>query len=1232
MGKRKKISRAVAGAQTYVVGIGASAGGLEALRALFGSLKTTPRNMAFVVVQHLAPLHRSRLVELIASTTKLPVEEVQDGMAPATGVIYITPPNANLISQGGRLRLRGTELGPKPSVDTFFRSLASDIGPRAIGIVLSGTGSDGALGIQAIRAAGGITLAQSAQSAKYDSMPKAAIQTGAVDGALAPEEIAKELLHISGHRPGKSPRRLAPAGGDPYEAIMRILERQVGVDFFRYKQATIRRRLERRLMATGCPSLQHYARYLEHTPGEAQSLVQNILISVTSFFRDAEAFKALGQRVQERIRAKRDAAPFRAWVVGCASGEEAFSLAILLSEAVERSKINVRLQIFATDLDEHALAIARRATYPAQSLVGVPKKLIDKYFHPLDDGNYQVRTSLRDAIVFAKHDATEDPPFLSLDLVSCRNVLIYFGVPLQAQLFKTFEYALAKGGLLFLGKSEAVPQDSTAFRLVGRRQKIFERLGSRSEVPHKTRRDASRENAFISRAKEVGHALDLVSSVVSGLAPDSIIIDGELYIKHVFGGAGEYLVHPPGQATQNLSKLVPAALGAELVALVHKADKTGRSATGRRHELKLKNQPRSVQLTAVPLSSAGSRDFLLSFQSLEAQPAKGRRAGRAAHRMPAEERAAHLQVELNEVREQLQTVLEEHETTNEEMQSLNEELQSTNEELQSSNEELETTNEELQSSNEELTTVNEELNVKTTEMQSMNQRLHAIQNAIAYPLLIVDRAKKLLNFNPAARQLFRLSDADLGQDVRVSGALGDIRELIRLVDQAFAKKSEPRLQLEVGERGFEVQIRLFRDIKGPVEGAVASFVENTEIVRALADSRLHRERLSSILEATPAIVTMKDLSGVYLYANKRFGDMLGARIEAIVGRSDEELFGKEAGAALHERDLDVVRRKKALEVVESYGLGGAGRTWSSSKFPLLDTKKRVQSVCTIGLDMTERLRDQATIERQQEELGRVTRYSALSEIAAGIAHEVNTPLSVILTKAEILKARAANGAIPPPDAVAIANDVSKMAKNVSEIVDGLASAVAHKGNRLEKTCLRQIVQDAARLCEPRVHRSSAELRLDLPRDETPVECYPVQIMQILVNLLNNAVDAVAERRERWIKVRLRATEREAIVEVSDSGPGISAGVAEKIFTPFFTTKKDRDGTGIGLSLSRSIARRHYGELVLDAGAADTCFRLTLPRRSPERRVVVLKNNETPLLPSATAGVRHPGAGEAERAS
>ena len=323
--------------------------------------------------------------------------------------------------------------------------------------------------------------------------------------------------------------------------------------------------------------------------------------------------------------------------------------------------------------------------------------------------------------------------------------------------------------------------------------------------------------------------------------------------------------------------------------------------------------------------------------------------------MSAEKRVALLQAELHELREHLQTVMEEHETANEEAQSLNEELQSSNEELQSANEELETTNEELQSSNEELTTVNEELNVKTAELQSMNQRLHAIQNAIAYPLLIFDRTKRLLNFNPGARQLFRLTDSDIGADVRDAGTLAEVPPLMRLIDSALARRKDPHLQLELGGRSFDVRIQLFRNMKGVVEGGVVNLVDNTEIVHALAENRVTRERLSSILEATPAIVTMKDLGGAYVYVNRRFTAMLRAKAEAVLGHTDEDLFGKEVAAALREHDLEVVKRKKAVEVTERYGLGAAGRTWSSSKFPLFDAKKRVYSICTVSLDMTERI-------------------------------------------------------------------------------------------------------------------------------------------------------------------------------------------------------------------------------------------------------------------------------------
>ena len=1312
----------------YIVGIGASAGGLEALRALFGAMKAPPRGMAFVVVQHLAPLHRSRLVELIASTTKLPVVEVKDEVMPQAGTIYITPPNANLLSEDGRLRLTRTEFGPKPSVDGFFRSLAADIGPAAVGIVLSGTGSDGALGMQAIKAAGGITMAQSAESAKYDSMPKAAMHAGAVQRGQAPEEIAADLLHLARHGAAKRHRVAARVAakklqGDPYEAIMRSLERQVGVDLLKYKQSTIRRRLERRLSATGSATLEQYAAYLEATPGEAQSLLQNVLISVTAFFRDADAFKALAQRAAERLRHKRDGQTFRVWVLGCATGEEAFSLGIVLSEAIEAARKQVRLQMFATDLDEHALAIARRATYPAAALVGVPKKLIDKYFEPQDDGTYRVRTSLRDAIVFARHNASEDAPFLNLDLLSCRNVLIYFNNRLQQQLFKTFEYALLRGGLLFLGKSEAVPHDGRGFRMVGGKHKIFERLGTKSEPPHATPRETSRESAFVSRAREVGQALDLFNCVINGLAPDSIIVDSDIYIKHVFGAAGEFLVHPAGQATQNLSKLLPGDMGIDLLTLVHRADRTGRGASGLRHEVKLKEGPRLVQLTAAPLGTGASKDYLVCFHASPVGPKDtGRRRGAA----DGDASADRLRRELEELREHLQTVRQEQETTSEELQSLNEELQSSNEELQSSNEELETTNEELQSSNEELTTVNEELNVKSAELQSMNQRLKAIQTSIVYPLLVIDRERCIISFNPAARQLFRLADGDLGVEYRAAGILGEIDPLRTLVDQAFRRKGDARLQLEFAGRKFEVQIQVFNGARGAVEGAVASFVDNTAIVDALEDSRLSRHQFSSILESTPAIVTMKDLNGVYQYVNKRFAQMLGKTPEAIVGRTDDELFGRDTSAKLQEHDYEVIKKKKPLEFNETFQVGRETRIWSSSKTPLFDARKRVQSICTVSLDLTERtaheqqlelfrrafsasnnglliadpalpgcpvtfatqplaelagvpearlhgmklvellrrlqlqvpgaalealaedirsreshsltaaaspasgsvawlelasrvvslqegkhvivafldvsqrIRDQRLITQQQEELERVSRFSALTEIAAGIAHEVNTPLGVIVTKAGILKELNRQRGINLPEAVAIADDITRMAKNVSEIVHGLGSIASRRIDRLETTCMRQIVRDAAKMCEPRLHRISADLRLDLPEGEVPVECYPVQIMQVIINLLNNAADASADRRDRWVAVRVRATDQRAAVTVMDSGPGISSTLAEKIFTPFFTTKGAQKGTGIGLSLARSIARRHNGELVLEAEAENTCFTLSLPLRQEVR--------------------------------
>jgi two-component system CheB/CheR fusion protein len=547
----------------YIVGIGASAGGLEALRSLFGALKQGS-TMAFVVVQHLAPTHRSRLVELIAHSTPLRVKEVQDGEAPQPGVICVTPPGKDVFYEGGLLRLREPQLtvGPKPSIDLFFHSLADNGGDAVIGIVLSGTGSDGAHGIRAIKAAGGLTISQQAQSAKYDGMPKAAKMTGSVDLELTPERIADELARLERLDGPRGAVIARPAASlDIYQEILSVVTAELGVDFADYKPSTIHRRIERRMVANRCESLRAYHRYLSETPAEAKLLFQDILISVTSFFRDHEAFKALSARLTQQIRGKPQGAAFRAWSIGCATGEEAYSIAILVSEILDKLKKPIQVQIFATDLDDQALAIARKGIYSKASFAEFPPELIEKYFNHVDE-RLQIKSSLRDWIIFARHNVTEDPPFINQDLVTCRNLLIYFNGKLQARAFNTIHYALDRGGTLFLGRSEAVPSGSPFFEIVDKHAKLYLRLERKGDIPRSvSRHEASREAALISKEKggaSVSSAGSPMPSLIAALAPNSILVDSDFKLIHVYGSAGELLRHPVGEATQSVAKLLPS--------------------------------------------------------------------------------------------------------------------------------------------------------------------------------------------------------------------------------------------------------------------------------------------------------------------------------------------------------------------------------------------------------------------------------------------------------------------------------------------------------------------------------------------------------------------------------------------------------------------------------------------------------------------------------------------------
>jgi two-component system CheB/CheR fusion protein len=768
-------------------------------------------------------------------------------------------------------------------------------------------------------------------------------------------------------------------------------------------------------------------------------------------------------------------------------------------------------------------------------------------------------------------------------------------------------------------------------------------------------------------------------------------------------------------------------LGLELASLLYRAEKNHTLVQGKKHELRADGDIQLVQMSVAPLTiSSEAKQFLVSFHRSPLRVAESESRELFSARLPPEERVKELEKELHAVKEQLQSVLEEHQASNEELQSLNEELQSANEELQSSNEELETTNEELQSSNEELTTLNQELNVKSSELQILYNRHQATQSAIAYPLLIIDDKLNVLDFNPSARHLLRVGDEDLGSQLRSVPAPMDLTEINNAVVKALREQKNSRFQFHTKERTFEIQVQVFLGDKEAVGGAVVSFIDNTEITMALEESQVMKSRLSSIIDNTPAMVSMKDLSGVYIFANNRFCEVTGRQLEDVVGCTDDELFGKEAAKHIREKDFEVLKREEALQFEERHDIEGQTRFWTSSKFTLFNSRNRPYSVCTISLDITdravrerqlelfrqaiasansgtviledsgdgmavsfcsepfatmlgyqpsqfighnlaqffqrigmhskgrsmndlaaaiesgsetsftcvaptgngqeltfeirsarvesktdqhthvilsifdvtERLKDQQIILSQQEELSRYSRFSALGEIAAGISHEINTPLNVITANTDILKRAVQLSKLTDERVLQSAEDIERMAKGISNIVRGLKTVAGIDPGNVEQASMQKLIQDALKICQLRLQRSEIDMRLALPPEDIMVFCYPIQIMQVVVNLVNNSLEAIADSKKPWIQITLEEQGDSVMMTVVDSGSGIDANLTEKIMTPFFSTKKKQNGTGMGLSLSRAIARRHNGDLVLDPTAANTTFRLEITKDQP----------------------------------
>jgi len=874
-----------------IVGVGASAGGVEALEYLFNAMPPDP-GVAFVIITHVAPQRESLLPEILARDTRMPVLIAERDQEVHPNHVYVAPAGAVLDIRKGRLGVRaGTEHRERTPIDTFFAALAEDQGEYAIGIVLSGAGSDGTLGIKAIKEHGGLTLAQAADHSgpRHASMPESAIASGLVDLAVPVETMPEQLAAYLRSFDILDKEVDKEAGAETSrKAICEILLDHTGHDFSGYKTRTFYRRIERRMQILQIPSLPAYVDRLREDPGEVNTLFRDLLIGVTNFFRDTKAFEALQQLVMPRLfEGKGPSDTIRVWVPGCATGEEVYSLAILLREQAEQSRSRAKIQVFATDIDEAALAVARAGRYPDTLLQGVSKDRLERFFTS-EGTSYVVNKSIRDVCVFSSHSVLRDPPFSRMDLISCRNLLIYLNSELQTHVIPILHYALKPNGFLFLGTSENVTQHGDLFSSIDKKSRIFQRRGDDAAMPHVPalfRRPAVAGGGLAESKEPTGRSVrqSMEARVLEHYSPAHVVVSREGDVINYSGGTGKYLEAPAGRPSRALMAVARKGLRQPLRSALQEAVESQRTAVRDNVELESAGKSERVRITVEPLRGDGNESLYLvvfgdlRLRALEERPARPRK-GKAR-----DGNLEQLERELRETRERLQSMAEEYETAIEELKSSNEEMVSVNEELQSTNEELETSKEELQAVNEGLQTVNHELTVKIDELDRANSDLKNLYESTDIATVFLDRELIVRSFTPAVTRIFNLIPGDRGRPLTDIFHHLDYAELPQDIQQIFGVRQpfERRVNRRDGAAHYIVRALPYWTGSGKVEGAVLTFSDVTGLAQAEEQQRVlvaelnHRVKNMLTVIASIATQTLKRSDDVEA-AREAFLDRLHA--------------------------------------------------------------------------------------------------------------------------------------------------------------------------------------------------------------------------------------------------------------------------------------------------------------------------------------------------------------------
>ncbi|MDQ3744204.1 MAG: PAS domain S-box protein [Acidobacteriota bacterium] len=973
-----------AGDEFLVVGLGASAGGIKALKEFFARVPSDS-GMAYVVILHLSPEHESRLAEVLQAATEMPVRQVRGSVRIEPNCVYVIPPNKSLAMTDGRLalsRVKDVEERRAP-VDIFFRTLAESKHERAVSVVLSGTGADGSMGMKRVKEMGGVCVVQDPREAEYSDMPRHSIATGLVDYVLPVGEIPLKLVAYS-ERLGQTrvPVEALERPDTDEQALRQIftqLRVRTGHDFSNYKRATVLRRIERRINVHALADLQAYALFMREHADEARALLRDLLISVTNFFRDCESFEALERSFIRRLFLDKDEGDqVRIWAAGCATGEEAYTLAMLLTECAESLPDAPTVQVFATDIDERAIAAAREGFYTEADVADVSPERLRRFFVREANGGYRVRRELREMVLFAHHNLIKDPPFSHLDLVSCRNLLIYLNGAAQARVMQVLHFALNPGGYLFLGASESIDGATDLFLTLDKGAHIYQSRAVAARLPlpipdspvagHVADLRQKDERVRETRGVERLSYADLHQRLVEQYVPPSVVVNEEYDIVHLSERAGRFMQVAGGEPSHNLLKLVRPELRMELRTALYQAAQNRASVEARNIPVGLEEGTRLVNLQVRPVFSEGdnARGFILVVFDDAGEGAESVGPDAAEMVIAAGPAAQQLEDELVRVKAQLRASVEQYETQTEELKASNEELQAMNEELRSTAEELETSKEELQSVNEELTTVNQELKIKIEELSQANDDFRNLMNSTDIGTVFLDRSLRLKLSTPRARDIFNLIPADAGRPLSDITAHLDAAGLLADAEQVLASLQSVQREVETREgRWYLMNVLPYRTVEDRIEGVVLTFLDITE--RKLAERE--RSFLASIVESSEDAIITVDFGGDITSWNKA--------AERLYGYPAAEAIGKPLTMLTLPEDLkevlknaDKVRHSETVELYDTIRLHKGGREMNLELMlsPVKDGTGRVIGVSTIARDVTERRRAEALLQASEERL------------------------------------------------------------------------------------------------------------------------------------------------------------------------------------------------------------------------------------------------------------------------